>query len=324
MIVMKFGGTSVESAAAIERIAGIVRARFNRQPLVVVSAMGKTTNRLLAAADKAAAGNLGDALRDAEDLHAFHRREAGAAVPRENHPAMDALLENHFEELEGRLQRIAAAANSPRALWDEVCSYGERISSALVALAFPGFGIPAAHVDARSVLITDGRHTRRCRSIAAPTPASRRRSCPCSRVASSSWAASSAPRGRRHHHARPRRHRFHRRHRRRRHRRRGDPDLDRRGRHAHLRPARPPGGHRVKRSPSTRPPNSPTSAPRCCTRPPCCPPSRRISRCDPQLAPARSRQARASSPRPSPAATPSSPSPASAASPSSTSAACAC
>jgi aspartate kinase len=159
MIVMKFGGTSVESAAAIQRIAGIVRARFNRQPLVVVSAMGKTTNRLLAAADKAAAGNLGDALRDAEDLHAFHRREAGAAVPRENHPAMDALLENHFEELEGTLQRIAAAAQLTPPLWDEVCSYGERLSSALLTLAFPGFGIPAAHVDARSVLITDSRHS---------------------------------------------------------------------------------------------------------------------------------------------------------------------
>ena len=159
MIVMKFGGTSVESAAAIERVAAIVRARFERQPLVVVSAMGKTTNRLLAAADKAAAGNLADALRDAEDLRAFHRREAGSVIPRENHNAMDTLLENHFEELESTLQRISDTASLPPALWDEVCSYGERLSSALLALAFPGFGIPAAHVDAREVLITDSRHS---------------------------------------------------------------------------------------------------------------------------------------------------------------------
>jgi aspartokinase len=59
MIVMKFGGTSVEGAAAIERVAGIVRERLDRHPLVVVSAMGKTTNRLLAAADKAGRGQLG-------------------------------------------------------------------------------------------------------------------------------------------------------------------------------------------------------------------------------------------------------------------------
>ena len=56
MIVMKFGGTSVESADAIERVAGIVHAREERQPVVVVSAMGKTTNKLLAIAAAAVAG----------------------------------------------------------------------------------------------------------------------------------------------------------------------------------------------------------------------------------------------------------------------------
>ena len=62
MIVMKFGGTSVESAEAIERIAGIVRGQLARQPVVVVSAMGKTTNKLLAIADAAVAGQREKAL----------------------------------------------------------------------------------------------------------------------------------------------------------------------------------------------------------------------------------------------------------------------
>lgn len=158
MIVMKFGGTSVENAAAIERVARIVRERLDRQPLVVVSAMGKTTNRLLAAAEKAAAGNLGDALRDADDLLAYHRNEAGAVIPAENQEAMGAVLENHFEQLEATLEQVAAAGEVTPALWDETASYGERLSSALVALAFPGFGIPAVHVDARAVLVTDSRH----------------------------------------------------------------------------------------------------------------------------------------------------------------------
>ena len=51
MIVMKFGGTSVESAEAIDRVASIVRDRLALRPIVVVSAMGKTTNKLLAIAD---------------------------------------------------------------------------------------------------------------------------------------------------------------------------------------------------------------------------------------------------------------------------------
>ena len=52
MIVMKFGGTSVESAAAIRRVAEVVRARADRHPVVVVSAMGKTTNKLLAIGER--------------------------------------------------------------------------------------------------------------------------------------------------------------------------------------------------------------------------------------------------------------------------------
>ncbi|MBI5086515.1 MAG: lysine-sensitive aspartokinase 3 [Acidobacteria bacterium] len=158
MIVMKFGGTSVESAAAIERVAAIIRTQFERQPLVVVSAMGKTTNRLLAAADKAAAGNLEDALQNSEELRDFHRREAGAVIPSESRAAMEAVLENHFEALETTLQEIASAGQVTPALWDEVSSYGERLSSALVALALPNFGIPSVHLDARSVLVTDSRH----------------------------------------------------------------------------------------------------------------------------------------------------------------------
>ena len=62
MIVMKFGGTSVESAEAIQRVSGIVRAHVERKPVVVVSAMGKTTNKLLAIAGDAISGDLPAAL----------------------------------------------------------------------------------------------------------------------------------------------------------------------------------------------------------------------------------------------------------------------
>ena len=63
MIVMKFGGTSVESAAAIERVAAIVKARVDRHPIVVVSAMGKTTNKLLAIAQAAIEGKRDEYIR---------------------------------------------------------------------------------------------------------------------------------------------------------------------------------------------------------------------------------------------------------------------
>ena len=48
MIVVKFGGTSVGDAEAITRAASIVEGRLDRQPVVVVSALGGATNALLA------------------------------------------------------------------------------------------------------------------------------------------------------------------------------------------------------------------------------------------------------------------------------------
>ena len=47
MIVCKFGGTSVQDAEAMTRLAQIIYARIKQQPVVVASAMGKTTNLLL-------------------------------------------------------------------------------------------------------------------------------------------------------------------------------------------------------------------------------------------------------------------------------------
>ena len=47
MIVMKFGGTSVEDAAAIKNVTGIVRREIQRHPVVAVSACAGVTNQLL-------------------------------------------------------------------------------------------------------------------------------------------------------------------------------------------------------------------------------------------------------------------------------------
>ena len=72
MIVMKFGGTSVEDAAAIERSCKIVGQRFSRRPFVVVSALGGATNSLLEAGTLAARGEIGRAMEIAERLEKRH------------------------------------------------------------------------------------------------------------------------------------------------------------------------------------------------------------------------------------------------------------
>ena len=152
MLVMKFGGTSVESAEAIHRVAGIVRERLPRHPVVVVSAMDKTTNKLLAIASTAAGGGREAALGMLSDLHETHVREsAGLGV--------DAEVAAHFQELTELVKGLAVMGElTPRAT-DAIASYGERVSSIIVAALFRRCGIRATHLDARRVIVTDGRHT---------------------------------------------------------------------------------------------------------------------------------------------------------------------
>jgi len=159
MIVMKFGGTSVESAEAIARVCEIVRARLDQRPVVVVSAMGKTTNRLLAMARQAAAGNRDEALRECEELHRFHRTEALALPKPEERAPLERFLEEHFRELAELLRGLAILGElTPRSL-DAVASYGERLSSHIVAAALRGHGVAAEAVDSRRLIVTDRRFT---------------------------------------------------------------------------------------------------------------------------------------------------------------------
>jgi aspartate kinase len=159
MIVMKFGGTSVESAAAITRVAEIVRAREARRPVVVVSAMGKTTNKLLEIAASAIGGKREEYIRQLHDLRDYHSREARLIVPLADRAELDRFLDEQFQELTELVKGLAVLGElTPRSI-DAISSYGERLSSYIVTLGFRHFGMPAEHVDSRDVLITDKRHT---------------------------------------------------------------------------------------------------------------------------------------------------------------------
>jgi aspartate kinase len=159
MIVMKFGGSSVESAEAIKRVAGIVQARVDRHPIVVVSAMGKTTNKLLAIAQSAIQGKREEYIRQLHDLRDFHSREARQVVPLAHRAELDRTLDDHFQEMTELIKGIAVLGElTPRSI-DAISSYGERLSSYIVSLAFEYYGVPSVHLDSRRVIITDHRHT---------------------------------------------------------------------------------------------------------------------------------------------------------------------
>src|SRR5258705_12998148 len=111
MIVMKFGGTSVEDAAAIRRLVSIVRRELSRHPLVVVSAMGKTTNRLLACAQVAAEGRLGDAQKELAAIASYHLNAAQELASPNDFSSLRASLELRFAELRLCLDQVVAAGS---------------------------------------------------------------------------------------------------------------------------------------------------------------------------------------------------------------------
>lgn len=158
MIVMKFGGTSVEDAASVERVAEIIRARLHLRPIIVVSAMGKTTRNLLRAAEASAAGDSPTTLDVIGELKARHVSEAHRLVTDSETRQVFKLIERYFDELKKLLEGLAILGEVPPRGLDKILSYGELLSSAIVADALAERGIPARLLDSRKFIITDDRY----------------------------------------------------------------------------------------------------------------------------------------------------------------------
>jgi aspartate kinase len=152
---MKFGGTSVEDPAAIRRTAAIVAGRvaLGKQPIVVVSAMAKVTDQLLRAAAASERGDRVGALAISEKLRARHRETAAQLLA--DSTELIEFIDQKFDSLDEVLRGLAAILELTPRISDLIVSYGERISSRIVAAAFCEQGINAAHVDAREVIVTD-------------------------------------------------------------------------------------------------------------------------------------------------------------------------
>jgi aspartate kinase len=161
VIVCKFGGTSVADADAIQRAAGIIQNRIEKQPIVVVSALGGATNILLALAEQAARGQLIGAMRAVESLRERHIETTSTLLGSGNDATeITSELSSMFDELASLAEALSVLGHlTPRSL-DAVAAFGEQLSSIMVAAAFRKLGLPADHVDARKVMITDDQFMR--------------------------------------------------------------------------------------------------------------------------------------------------------------------
>jgi aspartate kinase len=157
---MKFGGTSVEDAQAMQRTAAIVRGRRERglEAVVVVSAMAKVTDLLLSAAAAAGRGDKAGALAIGARLRHRHIDTTAALLQPERFNRLQVTLHQEFDALDDLLRGIAAVGELTPRTNDLVLSFGERLSSRIIAEAFEQHGLQGAHVDARSCIVTDANY----------------------------------------------------------------------------------------------------------------------------------------------------------------------
>ena len=157
IVVMKFGGTSVEDSTAMLRTAGIVQGRLRKglRPIVVVSAMARVTDTLLAAAAAAGRHDREEALGLSESLRTRHLQVAGELTSGDALTSLQLNLHHDFDALNELLRGISAVGELTLRSTDNVVSFGERLSSVMVTAAFAHVGMDSTHVDARSVILTD-------------------------------------------------------------------------------------------------------------------------------------------------------------------------
>jgi bifunctional aspartokinase / homoserine dehydrogenase 1 len=181
LIVMKFGGTSVGSVAALNQVIGITQRSCSRgnKIIIVVSAMSGVTDLLLNIARRAEAGDLDAAPRAHQELLARHRTVietllAGSSRCETVSAEIDELL-NEFEALCHSIRVLSEL--TPRAL-DVIAGMGERMSARQVAAILDHQGMPAQSMDATQFIVTDNCYgsasplmsltTERCKSLILP------------------------------------------------------------------------------------------------------------------------------------------------------------
>lgn len=143
MIVMKFGGSSVADADRIRHVASIIKAYKDEKPVVVLSAMGDTTDHLLEAADIAVNGDVD--ISGVEKLHRETAEKLGIKIE-----AIDELL----EELTQLLTGISMLKELTKRTRDYLVSFGERMSVRMMAAYLNKEGLAAKFYDAWDAGIT--------------------------------------------------------------------------------------------------------------------------------------------------------------------------
>ena len=157
MAVMKFGGTSVGTASAMQQaIAIVAEQRRSGVPLVVLSACSGITNKLIQIAEAAGSGRLEDALCKVGEVRKHHVDLVEALIGGEGLRAeLVEKIDGYVSRLEMLVKGIEIVGELTERSRDTFCSFGELLSTTVFAAAMNEQGHACQWLDVRQVMITD-------------------------------------------------------------------------------------------------------------------------------------------------------------------------
>jgi aspartokinase/homoserine dehydrogenase 1 len=159
MQVLKFGGSSVADVAAIELVVSIVSEKLSQDRLVVViSAMAGVTDKLIEIGTKAATHNEAYKIL-LKELETYHLDTARKLLPIHEQSATLSVVKQKFNELEALLDGIYLLNEISTRTQDTLVSYGEVLSSLLVAAKFSFLPLASKLLDPKQIIVTNSNFT---------------------------------------------------------------------------------------------------------------------------------------------------------------------
>lgn len=158
MIVMKFGGTSVQDGPAMRRAVEIIESQKDRHPIVVTSAIAGATDALLRMGQTALSGDTRAAQEVLSELVSRHRWILfDLGLDKNTERGLADLIARYAEELGNFTRGVVLLRELTPRIQDAMLGYGERLAVSLLSAAARARGLNAVPVDAREVMLTDDR-----------------------------------------------------------------------------------------------------------------------------------------------------------------------
>ena len=156
LYVHKFGGASIKSTERVENVVKICKNTIGKPSVVVVSAIGKTTNSLEKVVEAYASANVDAAFMQLNEVKSAHYQLCDQLLPKEKADQLKTELNDTFVEIEWMIED---PTNDPyNYLYDQIVSVGELASSKILQATLAHHGIDAVWLDARDMIKTNNKY----------------------------------------------------------------------------------------------------------------------------------------------------------------------